>query len=222
MPDQETTAAGPSAERQRHCVIAAVLHVRAAPSIDAAVSCLLHRGDLVEEVRRSTDGYWLEVRAGEVHGWCSHKHLQRRIAPEDEEFAWMPIALAEVGRHELPGRAQSPRIVQYLRSTTLGSPLDGQDETPWCSAFANWCVERAGYEGTDSAAARSWLRWGVQLLRPRRGCVVVLSRGEGAGHVGFWIDETRTQVSLLGGNQGDRVCVAPFDKARVLGYRAPA
>ncbi len=42
------------------------------------------------------------------------------------------------------------------------------------------------------------------------------------GHVGFLVGETADAVILLGGNQGDRVCVAAFPRARLLDLRWPS
>jgi hypothetical protein len=44
------------------------------------------------------------------------------------------------------------------------------------------------------------------------------------GHVGFVVGEdmARHALLLLGGNQGNAVSVAAFDRNRVVGYRWPA
>lgn len=206
----------------RYRCTATSLNMRKQPSLKGAVVGFLEEGEVGTLVSTSVDGYWFELRAGNRRGWCSHKFLAPVLAsPEPEEFPWMPVALAEEGVKEFPGDADNPRIVEYLQSTTLPAPLSSQDETAWCSAFANWCVERSGYEGTDSAWARSWLKWGKRLVKPRRGCVAVLTRGTDSGHVGFWVGETKTTVRLLGGNQGDEVCISEYEKDRLLGYRVP-
>ena len=57
--------------------------------------------------------------------------------------------------------------------------------------------------------------------------VVILNRGgvadptviDAPGHVGFFDHRDGDQVVVLGGNQGDRVSVAPFRAADVLGVR---
>lgn len=78
---------------------------------------------------------------------------------------------------------------------------------------------------TFSAAASSWLNWGTdKSLRPGRGDLVVLKR-KGGHHVAFldeeWIHEDyrsltdagqKRFVSLLGGNQSDRVCSSDIYK----------
>jgi hypothetical protein len=60
----------------------------------------------------------------------------------------------------------------------------------WCSAFANWCVERAVHAG--------------------------------AGHVGFFVKSTATEIRLLGGNQSDKVCESSYSCERLMGYRLPS
>lgn len=135
-----------------------------------------------------------------------------------EAFPWMDHALAELGVHEVEGTGAAARVLEYLRTTSLPPSMAATDETPWCSAFVNWCVSRAGLKGTGSAAARSWLTWGQPLAVPARGCIVVLTR-DGGGHVAFYLRSSGGRVQLLGGNQGNAVCVRAYDQSRVLGYR---
>ena len=111
-------------------------------------------------------------------------------------------------------------IVEYLHSTNLGKPANSNDETFWCSAFVNWCTEKGGYEGTDSAWALDWAGWGKKAAPPRRGCIVVFRRDEG-GHVGFYISETATHIKILGGNQNDSVSYGDSPKNRLVSIREP-
>jgi uncharacterized protein (TIGR02594 family) len=133
---------------------------------------------------------------------------------------WYAIAKKEMatGIQEIPGSFHNPRIIDYHQSTTLQAT---DDETAWCSSFVNWCVEASGREGTKSAAARSWLRWGDALEEPREGCVAVIKRGTQAwqGHVGFFAGESGNHILLLGGNQGNEVSISSYPKERLLGYR---
>jgi uncharacterized protein (TIGR02594 family) len=212
------------AGERRFRVVARSLNVRAAPSTSADVIDGFARDVVVEWLETSSDGRFLRVRRGAVEGWCSEKYLER-VPPDEaaEEFAWMPVARGELGVEEIRGSQHSPRIIEYLNSTNLDAGSASADETPWCSAFVNWCVEQAGYAGTDSAAARSWLQWGKALESPRKGCIVVLSRGGSAwtGHVGFFMGRGNETVQVLGGNQSDRVSVAEYGDSRVLGFREP-
>lgn len=77
----------------------------------------------------------------------------------------------------------------------------------------------AGYPITQSAAARSWATYGASC-KPHPGCIVVLTR-TGGGHVGFYVRETEKYVYILGGNQGNKVSVAAYDKSRIIAYRLP-
>lgn len=149
-----------------------------------------------------------------------------------EEFPWMPIALAERGTVEVTGGGDNPRILEYLRTTTLPANMAAEDETAWCSAFVNWCVEQAGIRGTRSAAARSWLEWGKAIEVPRRGCIAVFSRPTASptsAHVAFYISTIAPRVAapatgytVLGGNQMNRVGVNVYAASRLLGFRVAA
>ncbi|MFI5355446.1 MAG: TIGR02594 family protein, partial [Desulfobaccales bacterium] len=134
----------------------------------------------------------------------------------DAAPAWLLIARQEVGVHEnsAPGQ-DNPRILEYLESTTYDGGLT--DEVPWCSAFVNWCVTKAGLKGTNSAAASSWLTWGQKLDQPRLGCITVFNH-----HVGFYAGSAGDHFLLLGGNQSNAVNTEHKDPSDVLAYRWPA
>lgn len=138
-----------------------------------------------------------------------------QTAPVD----WMTVAIAEKGVSEIAGAGHNQRIVAYHATTTLGARTD---EVPWCSSFVNWCLRQAGITGTNSAAAASWTtaNWGQVLTEPRYGCIVHIRRssrghdratGSSSGnHVAFLVRRTPTHITLLGGNQGNRVKESSF------------
>jgi uncharacterized protein (TIGR02594 family) len=211
-------------------VMANALNVRKAPTTSSEVIGLLRKDQVVQAFSESADGKWILVVLEGEAGWTSKKHLLRLPAyPEgNEDFAWMPVATSERGVSELPGRENNLRVLDYLRSTkNLGELAISRDETAWCSAFVNWCVEKAGYVGTRSALARSWLKWGRSIEKPRKGCIAVFSRAGGFGHVGFYVGETATDILVLGGNQQNpetqkyEVSVGRYPKSRLLGFRLP-
>ncbi len=139
-----------------------------------------------------------------------------------DEPLWLTVASRELGQREVIGRGDNPRILEYLKNTGLNrSQL--ADETSWCAAFVGWCLEQAGIRSTRRANARSYLDWGKALPEPTPGCVVVFSRGNNPaqGHVAFWLGRVGAFAIVLGGNQGNAVSVAPYDVARVVGYRWP-
>ncbi len=138
---------------------------------------------------------------------------------------WLAIAEEELGIHEdsLPDQ-HNRRILEYHQTTGLKATTD---ETPWCSAFVNWVVIKAGYSGTRSAAAKSWLEWGHHLTEPRAGAVAVIKRvsasADAGFHVGFTVSCSTTALRLLGGNQSDQVKYSnfPLKSYEVKGYRWP-
>ncbi len=128
---------------------------------------------------------------------------------------WLEIARQEVGIHESSAPGQdNPRILEYLESTTYDGGLS--DEVPWCSAFVNWCITKAGLKGTNSAAASSWLTWGQKLDQPRLGCITVFNH-----HVGFYAGAAGDHFLLLGGNQSNAVNTENKHPSDVLAYRWP-
>lgn len=137
--------------------------------------------------------------------------------PTEEDPPWLKIARAELGQKEfMPG--DNPRIVEYHSVTALKA---SDDETPWCSSFVSWCLEKSGILSTRNAWARSYLSWGDKLDKPRLGCIVVFSRGTTSGHVGFFLGETVDSIKLLGGNQSNAVTISFYSKVNLLGYRWP-
>lgn len=139
------------------------------------------------------------------------------------------IAQRFVGLKEMPGAMNEPLVLGMLR---LDSKWVEKDETPWCSAFANFVCHLLELPRSRSLAARSWLTVGtsIPLTDARVGFdVVILSRGTGKqpgadvlnapGHVGFYAGQDAANVLLLAGNQGDAVSIASFPKSRILGIR---
>lgn len=131
----------------------------------------------------------------------------------------MTIGSALVGMGEKPNQSQ---IQEYLRNG--GVNLDPVT-TAWCAAYVNSTLAQAGYQGTGSNAARSFLNYGQKVDQPQRGDLAVFSRGDPNGpygHVGFFdgMNPDGT-IRVLGGNQGDAVSYANYGTDRLLGYRRP-
>ena len=140
----------------------------------------------------------------------------------EEKPKWLSVAEEELGTKEIAGPKSNPKIDAYAVCTTLKAT---SDEIAWCSSFVNWCMAQAGEMYTKSAAARSWLDFGLVLDTPRVGCIVILKRGNNpqSGHVGFYIGELAGGwIKVLGGNQSDQVKYSNFHASEVLGYRWPA
>jgi uncharacterized protein (TIGR02594 family) len=226
---EEDTAAQTKPDQFR--VAADTLYVRGAPSTSAGRIGTLTKGMVIEKTGENDAKDWIKILLNGIEGWVSTKYLLKvpYLPPLGEDFAWMAIAEAEKEKeiHEIPGEENDPQVLEYFTATSnLSKSVRSKDETPWCSAFANWCLKQAGYEGTRNAAARSWMDWGEAIETPRRGCIVVFQR-EGGGHVGFYIGETETEILVLGGNQQNRetllfeVSEKYYLKSNLLGYRIP-
>lgn len=132
---------------------------------------------------------------------------------------WLPYAKTFIGLREIHGRFTEPQIGRWLRQ--MRAWWD-DDETAWCGVFVDGVFRDLGMPSAKAGyRARAWLNWGAPLIKPAVGCVVVLERG-GGGHVGFVVgQDEQSRLMILGGNQGNAVSIAPFDRARVLGYRWP-
>lgn len=136
---------------------------------------------------------------------------------EVDPIPWYTLALKERGVLEAPGGKDNPKVVAYYRDA--GFPSVKHDAVPWCAAFVGAMLKRAGIKPSGSLLARSYLNWGKKISSPVKGCVVVLQRGSSTflGHVCFYVSPGMG----LGGNQSDRVSIAPFNAKRILGYRMP-
>lgn len=140
-------------------------------------------------------------------------------APVESDAPWMKIAESEIGVKEVPGPGNNSRILEYHKETSLRASADS---VAWCAAFANWCLHKAGFKGTNSAAALSFRSYGVPLDKPKYGCIVVFDHGDGHGHVTFFDRELDgTYISCLGGNQSDSVRYSTYRKSSVAAYRWP-
>ncbi len=137
---------------------------------------------------------------------------------------WLSYARTFTGLQEVPGKTHAPQIQRWLRG--MRAWWD-DDETPWCGVFVDGIFRDLNLPTVKNGfRARAWLDWGTPIVKPTIGCVVVFNGGAkrpGAGHVGFIAGaDARGRLMVLGGNQGNAVTVAPFERARVLGYRWPS
>jgi uncharacterized protein (TIGR02594 family) len=76
----------------------------------------------------------------------------------------MSLARQQIGLKEIPGPRHNATIIRWLER--LGSWVR-DDETPWCSSYVNWVFLMAGMQRTKSAAAISWLSWGMPMKKPK-------------------------------------------------------
>lgn len=125
-------------------------------------------------------------------------------------------ALKLYGVTEKDGSGNNPEILSWAKETGLKQYT--QDEIPWCGLFMAVIAKRAGKSLPKSPLwARDWAKWG-NPCEPELGCVLVFERGSG-GHVGLYVGEDLECYHVLGGNQGDKVCVTRIKKGRLLASR---
>lgn len=140
---------------------------------------------------------------------------------------WMDIALGDLGVSE---EANKARIREYHKT---GCGTGYGEETAWCSAFVNFCLDKVGINGTRSAMARSFTNWANDAGGYPYGAIVVLrgSRGPQSGHVAFVTADKGERVEVIGGNQssgggrkydtGGMVTKTTFPKSWVVATRFP-
>ncbi len=141
-----------------------------------------------------------------------------------EKSPWMKTAESYLGLKEIPGRENNnPVIIKFY--SEAGHPEIRDDETAWCSAFANAVMYENGYVGTKNLLARSWLKWedGYAPGSPQFGDIAIFQRGNDPvfGHVAFFLRWDDDWVWVLGGNQGDSVSITKIARSKLLGFRRP-
>ena len=136
--------------------------------------------------------------------------------------AHLKAAYEDLGLKEIRGKQHNPRVVEMFALSGHGWVQD--DETAWCAAAVGAWFKESGMVGSGSLAARSYLKWGKRTTRPKRGDVVVFSRGKPSwqGHVAFYLGRVKGRVCVIGGNQRNAVTVTTYAKTKLLGYRKPS
>lgn len=138
-------------------------------------------------------------------------------------------ALAVFGTVERPGNPNNPVIISWAKETGEKNvtQMYVADSIPWCGLFMAVVAKRADKPLVkDPLWALNWGTFGVFTKTPMLGDVLVFVRrtadGSRAGHVGLYVGEDETAYHVLGGNQGDCVCVTRMAKTRLYTARRPA
>lgn len=134
---------------------------------------------------------------------------------------WVLWALGEMAVLEVPGPGSNARIEWYHSFTAAGR---APDDVAWCSSALNAGMITAGYPGTRSKQASSWLRYGV----PYKLCVggiLVFGKSDpdskGTGHVAWCAGWSAEWVLALGGNQNNRFSCVRKPITSLLDVRMP-
>lgn len=148
---------------------------------------------------------------------CEEIMSVERVPRFLQPYEWAKKEWAQNIR-ELPSKEQNnPRILWYHSLTTLRAT---DDETPWCSSFMCAAAFSAAFKSTRSAAAKSWLGYGVEG-NGSIGDIVIFSRA-GGHHVAFVHKVYKPgdkNICVLGGNQGNSVSVANYKAENLLAFR---
>lgn len=209
-----------------HRALSDSLPMRAGPSEDHPIIVDLKFNRVVNVDEISPDGRWKHcTNAWGESGWYPVERLAKlgnvALQQPNEEFPYIPIAYAEFGIREVHGSQHNPKILEYIRSTDLSRYTSLPDETEWCAAFVNWCIEKVGLPSTNSAVVSPWRNWGVRPPSIRRGCVVTFRWDDGWDHISFYLGEVGNYVICLGGNQSDAVWISVYHKKYITSFRIP-
>lgn len=123
----------------------------------------------------------------------------------------MNVAKQEINVSETKENT-GPRIDEYLKSAGVSSP------NPWCASYVHWSFKQVGING-PGALGNNWLKWGVELDKPKYGAVAVFK----TGHVGFYISTNENGTyKILHGNWGGKVEISSFIKpVEIKSFRYP-
>jgi uncharacterized protein (TIGR02594 family) len=140
---------------------------------------------------------------------------------------WLTEAHKDLGLRELVAGDLNPEVRAYFKHTRFPPEMITK-KTAWCAAAICAWLERAGYRSPRTARASGFARYGtaVELQRAQRGDIVVFGKADpdagGSGHVALlWHPQSASEWQVLGGNQGNRVCIALRPVARVVAVRRP-
>jgi uncharacterized protein (TIGR02594 family) len=123
------------------------------------------------------------------------------------------------------GKESAQHILAYALETSLGKASNAR--YAYCSAFANWCLVRAGYKGTHNAKAESFKEWGrsTKAGKPAYGAIALIKFPTGGHHVTFIIGKKSDgRLITLGGNQGEdhAVSKSSVPASWVITFRFPS
>jgi uncharacterized protein (TIGR02594 family) len=150
----------------------------------------------------------------------------KKVQPSDPP--WLVEAFKLLGLTEGKGAANNPDVLAlYAEAGFAGVKADS---VAWCAAFKGAMLGRAGYRGSGSLLARSYLDYG-EVIEPddaKRGDTAVFKRGTASwqGHVADLLKIDANTVWVIGGNQSLKgtdgaVTIAALPRTSLLGVRRP-
>ncbi len=140
--------------------------------------------------------------------------LQDKVLTINKVPPWVATAKKEIGTAEVVGAKHNPRILEYFKSSKFWGTDDSGGSNAWCGSFMAWVMEQHNYKPPKAAyRAKSWINFGKKINEPIIGAIGIKSR-TGGGHVAMILGKSKDgkQYYMLGGNQGDTVCVKTYSK----------
>ena len=139
----------------------------------------------------------------------------------NDEIPWYDWIKEKIGWNEFDNDKELSVYWKYTNvpnyKTTQGS------DHAWCAMIICAALEETGFKSTNNAAAISYDKYGVELLRPKKGCILTIKRKGGSGrHVTLFdqLDKNGNFIGL-GGNQSNEIDFATFKKEDIVSMRWP-
>ncbi|MDB5800608.1 MAG: peptidoglycan-binding protein [Rhodocyclales bacterium] len=159
---------------------------------------------------------------------------------------WMAYAVSEAKRFKGADEAEIEKTTNYAKEVKTGQTTLVGNSHPWCAAFVNWCLMKAGYpienpDFYDHVAAKGRAQGFyevegkkldkkdksapivrnplfVEIEQPIFGAIAMVTSTSGHGHhVGFvYAKEDENHTLLLGGNQSNTIKFSSFSIASEL------
>ncbi|MDM5179113.1 TIGR02594 family protein [Massilia sp. DJPM01] len=147
------------------------------------------------------------------------------IVPVDQKAApWMVVAIEEARKWAGKEEDVITKTGNFHKRMGMGGEMVN---TPWCAAFANYCLKTAGapYEKSASSQFPTSSKKFKKIGKPVYGAIMVMrnyvrstGKAHGTGHVTFVYGVTSDgRVAGLGGNQGDCLKVSKYRVTGVSG-----
>lgn len=105
----------------------------------------------------------------------------------------LSTARAQIGNGEQSANNSGRYVSLYLRSKT---------SLPWCAGFVSYCLKTSGVQFRYTLRAKDFLTYGVKVLQPLPGDLVIFTRKSG-GHIGIVEQVFKDYYISIEGNVGD-------------------
>lgn len=136
------------------------------------------------------------------------------------------IAKKYIGLQEVRDNKQLSALLksQAIRGDIAIDPA----KVAWCAGFVNFCEREAGNKGNGNLMARSFESYGQEIDwdDAQEGDIITFhfpNQPKENGHVAFfvrWYDDNNT-VTVLGGNQNNKVCYNNYNQDDITAIRRP-